>query len=102
MLNHTSACCAKAHKSPRDGSTFKKRPRRFKVQKMRHSLALELLILIITIDALSKNPFFDNFDPRNSKSTLYRHIKPPLKSKKPPNKVLKQLFCGMKIFLDAP
>ena len=90
MLNHTRACCAKAHKSPRDGSTFLKRPRRFKVQKMRRNVAFELLILIIIIDALSKTPFFENFDPRNSKSTLYRHSKPPLKSKKPPKKILKE------------
>ena len=62
------------------------------MQKMRRNVALELLILIIIIDALSKNPFFENFDPKNSKSTLYRHIKPPLKSKKPPNKVLKDFF----------
>ena len=92
MLSHQGACRAKAHKSPRGGSTILKRPRRFKVQKMRRSVALELLILIITIEALSKNPFFDNFDPRNSKSTLYRHIKPPLKSKKPPKKVSKEFF----------
>ena len=72
------------------------------MHKIRRDATLELLILIINIDALSKNPFFENFDPKNSKSTLYRHIKPPLKSKKPPNKVLKELFCGMKIFLDAP
>jgi len=69
---------------------------------MRSNAALELLVLIITIDALSKNPFFDNFDPKNSKSTLYRHIEPPLKSKKPPNKVLKELFWGIFFFLDAP
>ena len=92
MLNHTRACCAKAHKSPRGSSTFIKRPRGFKVQKMRRNDALELLVLIITIYALSKSPFFDNFDPKNSKLTLYRHIKPPLKSEKPPIKVLKELF----------
>ena len=58
------------------------------MQKMRRNAALELLILIITIDVLRKNPFFDNFDPKNAKSTLYRHIKPPLKSGKAPFEII--------------
>ena len=72
------------------------------MQKMRRNVALELLILIITIDALSKNPFFENFDPKNSKSTLYRHIKPPLKSKKTPFKIIIGGIRDFFFFLDAP
>jgi len=59
------------------------------VHGIHRNAALKLLILIITIDVLRKNPFFDKFDPKNEKSTLYRHIKPPLKSGKAPFKIIK-------------
>ena len=59
------------------------------MHRIRRNAALKLLILIITIDVLSKNPFFDNFDPKNAKLTLYRHIKPPLKSGKAPFQIIK-------------
>ena len=72
------------------------------MHRIRRNAALKLLILIITIDVLRKNPFFDNFDPKNAKSTLYRYIKPPLKSGKAHFKIIKGGVREKKFFLDAP